>query len=294
MHSPISWPGWFTPAHIVAIVLVVGLVAFALMLLFLYINSVLRFVLFDAVLRGDARIIEGWKRWRAAGRRFFVWQFLLAILAWAVAVSCIGLPLLILFKNNHIGFWHIDATGIVVLVLTGIFWFLLAVVVAVIVVLAKDFVVPIMALEGVGWQEGWSRFFGIARGHASEYVIYFLMKIVLRIAAGIAHGIVVFLVIIILIIPTLVLVLSGVAVGAGAATVVKALLITIGIVGALLLFSFIIAFSALTGAPIAFFFPSYAIYFFAGRYEPLGRIVFPTPPPMPDLGAPPAPSPALG
>jgi hypothetical protein len=38
-----------------------------------------------------------------------------------------------------------------------------------------------------------------------------------------------------------------------------------------------VALMALIGAPVAFFFPSYAIYFFAGRYEALGRIVFPVP-----------------
>ena len=130
------------PAHIVGLLVTVALLIIALTLIFLYINSVLRFVLFDAVLRGDARIIEGWRKWRGTGRKFFAWQIIIAILGWAVSLSCIGIPLLVLFKNHHIGFWFMDATGIVVLVLAGLCWFLIAVVIAIVVVIAKDFVVP--------------------------------------------------------------------------------------------------------------------------------------------------------
>jgi hypothetical protein len=83
--------------------------------------------------------------------------------------------------------------------------------------------------------------------------------------------------IVILAIPTVFLVIAGVAVGAGATVVAKALLVTLGIVLGLLLGALVMALSAFIGAPVAFFFPAYAIYFFAGRYEPLGRIVFPAP-----------------
>ena len=64
------------------------------------------------------------------------------------------------------------------------------------------------------------------------------------------------------------------------------MLITMAIVRGLILLTVFVAFSAITGAPIAFFFPAYtAIYFFAGRYAALGRIVFLAPP------APPVPPP---
>ncbi len=293
-HPHLPWQvSWFTPAHIAAIVIVIGLFVIAFTLLFLYINSILRFVLFDAVVHGDIRIIDGWRKRRAEGRRFFVWQLLLALVGWSLALVCVGIPLLLLFTNHHVGFWFIDAMGIVVVILGALFWMLLTLALAVIVVLAKDFVVPIMALEGVGWQEGWHRLLAIARGHSSEYVLYFVMKIVLRIGAGIVHSILVFLMVLLLLVPVVIAIIGGVAVGIGAGTVVKALLITFALVAGFLLLAFLTLFSAFVGAPIAFFFPSYAIYFFAGRYEPLGRIVFPSPAPPPTFTPPPDAPPPL-
>jgi hypothetical protein len=278
MHWPPAWhPTWFAPTHIFQIVFAVILVAIVFTLIFVYINSVLRFVLFNAVLRGDARIIEGWRKWRDAGRKYFVWQLILAVLGWSVLISCVVVPVLSLFGDHHIGFWFVDEHAFVVLTLTFLVLMLCSLVLALVTVLAKDFVVPAMALEGLGWQDGWKRFLSIARGHASEYMLYFVMKIVLRIVAGIAHSIVVVMLVVILAIPTVALVIAGVAIGVGATLATKALLIAVGIALGLLLGALVMAFSAFVGAPIAFFFPAYSIYFFAGRYEPLGRIVFPAP-----------------
>lgn len=291
-HSPFPGaPAWFTPAHILELALAIAIFVIVFTLIFTYINSILRFILFDAVLYGDARIIAGWRKRRPQGRSYFVWQILLAIVSWILILVCVGLPLLLLFTSHHIGFWHIDAFAIVVLILAASVVFVLSMAVLILMVLAKDFVVPMMALEGIGWQEGWRRLRVLGRGRVGDYVIYLLLKLVLRIAAGIAHGIVVFLFAIILIVPAVIALIGGVAVAAGATLVIKALLITFGIVAGLLLVGVIVAFSAFVGAPIAVFFPSYAIYFFAGRYGPLGNIVFPPPPPPPVQAPPTIPEP---
>ncbi|WP_041856051.1 DUF7544 domain-containing protein [Candidatus Korobacter versatilis] len=288
-HAGTQMPGhlaWFTPTHILELALAVAIFVVVLTLIILYINSRLRFVLFDAVLQGDTRLGEGWRKWRDAGQRYFAWQILLTVISWMLLILCLGLPAALLYSGHHLGVWHIDALGIATLVVAGLFYLLLAVVLGIVMVLAKDFVVPIMALENVGWQDGWRKFFEIARGQASDYVVYFLMKIVLRIGAGIVQGIIGVFVMLILIVPAVLAVIAGVAIGVGATMVVKAMLITAGIIGLLIMVFLMIAVSALIGAPVSFFFPSYAIYFFAGRYERLGRIVFPPPPPPP---APPAP-----
>jgi hypothetical protein len=288
-HPPFPWHHeWFTMAHVGPIVIVFVLCMIALTLIFLYISSTLRFVLFDAVLHGDPRIGEGWRKWRATGRKYLVWQLLLALVGWGLLLSCFIVPLLLLFPH-HIGFWYIDAFAIVTLALGFFAMMVLGFAMTIAAILAKDFIVPMMALEGIGWQEGWRRFFAIARGHASEYVIYFLMKIVLRVAAGIAHGIVTFLVAMLFAVPAVVAVIAGVAIGTGATLAVKAALITMAIIGGLLAVALLVAISAFIGAPIAFFFPAYSIYYFAGRYEPLGRIIFPPPPPPPPVFTPEAP-----
>ena len=271
--------GWFTPAHILEIALVFVLFVIFVSLIFVYISSILRFVLFDAVLMGHARIREGWRKWREAGRRFFGWNLALLLIGWMCVVACIFLPAYLLFTSHHWGFWYIDGTAIGGLAL-GVFAMIVAgFAMTFATVLAKDFVVPIMALDDVGWQDGWRRFLVIARDHWSEYVLYLVMKILLRIGIGMVQGAIGFIVSMIVILPAAIFVGFGVAIGIGAATVVKALLITAGIVLFLIVMLLLVAITALIGAPVAFFFPAYAIYFFAGRYEALGRIVFPAPAP---------------
>jgi hypothetical protein len=289
-HVPFPWhTDWFTPTHVVHLAIGVAIFFCILTLLVIYINSTLRFVLFDAVLHGDPRILAGWRKWRAQGRKFFVWQVFLVLVGWGLLMLCLVVPLLTLYSNHHIGFWYIDLTAVTVLMLGGLALMVLGIAISIAAILTKDFVVPMMALEGIGWQEGWQRLFVIARGHVSEYVIYFLMKIVLRILASLAHAIVMFLIVLLLAVPGAIAVIAGVAIGTGAAMAVKAFLITVGIVLGLMFLAVLIALSALVGAPVAFFFPAYAIYFFAGRYEPLGRIVFSGPPQPPPAFTPAAP-----
>lgn len=272
--------GWFTPAHILGIAIGVVLFFVVIGLIFAYISSILRFVLLDAVLHGTVRIREGWRKWRAAGRQFFVWNLAMLLIGWMIVVGCLLMPLYLLYTGHHLGFWFIDATAIATLAAGFLALIVLSLLLAIAAVLAKDFVVPVMAFDGVGWQEGWRRFLAIARGHASEYVIYFLMKIVMRIVAGLVQGAIFLIVALIIALPVVIVVLVGVAAGAGATVAVKAMLITMGIVAGMIVIAVMVAVAALIGAPVAYFFVSYAVYFFAGRYEGLRRVVFPVAAPI--------------
>ncbi len=60
-------------ASLIAVLIVAGLV---LLVLFLYVNSVMRFVLFDSVVAKECRIRESWSRRQGPGRRYFFWQIL--------------------------------------------------------------------------------------------------------------------------------------------------------------------------------------------------------------------------
>src|SRR5208337_1153604 len=74
--------------------IVVGIfVLIVLAFVFLYINSVFRFILFDSVLRRQCSIGEGWRKWRRAGGRFFLWQIVFQISACLFLLVLVGLPL---------------------------------------------------------------------------------------------------------------------------------------------------------------------------------------------------------
>src|ERR1700675_5170493 len=105
------------PAHIsehiaqfIGLILV-GIFAFiVLALVFLYLNSVFRFILFDSVLSRQCSIGEGWRKWRHAGGRFFLWQIVFLVSAWLSLAFFVGLPLALAFAagwmtepRQHIG-----------------------------------------------------------------------------------------------------------------------------------------------------------------------------------------------
>ena len=143
---------------IIAIALFAFAVFLVCLLLFTYIASVLRFVLFDAVLTGRHRIREGWRMWRDRALPYFRLQVLTFFGLLAGLVVLVGVPCGVLYKNGVFASKHWTPEYVllaVVAVLLAVAW---VVAVALFVTLSKDFVLPMMALEGIDYDEGWRRF----------------------------------------------------------------------------------------------------------------------------------------
>lgn len=243
---------------------------FALALLFIYINSVFRLILFDAVLNHRWRLREGWSRWANRGASFFLWQLGYIVLFMAVLGVVIGLPILFALQAG----WFKQADQHVgALVLGGLVLLLLAFVTVVaglvIAVLARDFVVPIMALDDVGVVEGWRRALPLMSGARLSFAGYIGMKIVLAIAAGILFGILGTIAVLVIVVPLAIL---GAALAAAGffsglawtpATIAAVIALALVAVGLLI---YVVAFISV---PSAVFFQSYTLHFYAGRYPPL-------------------------
>jgi hypothetical protein len=152
-------------------------------------------------------------------------------------------------------------------------------------VLTKDFVVPQMALENLTALEGWSRLWAMMKAEKGGYAGYVGMKIVLALAAAILLGIVSIILILVLLIPVGGVGVFAVIGGRAAGLTWNPLTIAIAVVCGLILLLALILLSALVSVPAVVFFPSYSIYFFADRYEPL-RLAFFPPPSPPDLSSP--------
>ena len=257
---------------IMAAIFVVMVVGF----IFLYISSVFRFILFDSVLQRRCSIGEGWQRWRRAGGRFFLWQLVFQISAGLLFLFLIGVPVAIAaaagwIQNPQQALGRMIVGGILLLGL-----FILFVVAAVVVqVLARDFLVPIMALEGLDFADGWSRLLAIMRPEPGKYVVYLLLKLVLSIAAAILFGIIAIFPALAVIIPAVVLFLVGKAAGLGWNVTTISLAVILGTILLLILIYLI----ALVSVPATVFFPAYSIYFFAARYPNLDSLLHPAPPP---------------
>ena len=282
---PSGWPP-FNPSHIsehiaqfLALIVMGILVAIVLAFVFLYINSVFRFILFDSVLRRQCSIGEGWQKWRRAGGRFFLWQIVFQIAVWLFLLVLIGLPLALAVASG----WttdlreHVGRFIVGVILLVGIFavFVLVAVVVQ---VLAKDFLVPIMALEGLDFADAWRRLLAMIEREKGRYAVYLLLKLVLSIAAAILFSIIAIIPALFVVVPSVVAVLAGKAAGMGWNVTTISLAIIFGTLLLLLLLYLI----ALVCVPATVFFPAYAMHFLAARYPHLDALLNPVPiPPAP-------------
>jgi len=272
-------------ATLIAVLVVIGI---TLSVIFIYVGSVMRFILFDSVVAKECHIRQGWARWRQHGLRLFVWQICLLLAFFGSIFSFIGIPLacvLVLHWLPHPG------GHLLPLVLGGTLLFLIFLVIvlvlAVVNVMTKDFVVPQMALEDVSAMEGWRRLWLLLKREKLGYVGYIGMKVVLALGANIVLGFVSLIALLAILLPMggfgVVALLAGKAAGFTWSLYTITLAVIVACI-AVAVFVFVIS---LICVPAIVFFPAYSIYFFAPRYPPLASLLWPQPLVSPANGAPP-------
>ncbi len=280
-----------------------ALLLFLLIFLWIYVASVYRFVLFDSVLYNRCELKGSWRRWEPSGRSFFYWCLALFCGSVVGIAILIGVPLIIAWRA---GLYHHSREHLPLLILCGVAIVFLviafSVLVAIAALFAKDFCIPIMAMENVGVLAAWRRLLPMLAEEKTPFVGYVLMKIVLAIGCAVIFGIITLVVFIVLFIPFGTV--GVIAFFLGKAIGLTFNIATIGIlaaIGCVFLVGLVYVVS-LINTPAMVFFQSYILHFFGSRYPALGQVVFPPPesPPPPaiqissPLGEPPLPGPALG
>jgi hypothetical protein len=285
---PFPHPNLLLYASLIA--LLIGLVA-VLWIVFLYVSSVMRFILFDSVIAKRCDIRLGWTRRHEAGLRYFVWQ-LLFILAMLVGLTVlVGIPAGFALAAGWLKDPH---RHLVPLILGGMLLFLVVmgfILFSLVVhVLTKDFVVPEMALENVSAFEGWRRLLPMLQSEKGSYAGYIGMKIVMAVAASVAVGIVAITVFLILLIPVGGFGVVAVILGKTAGLTWNLYTITLAVVAGCVVLAVLLYVMSLISVPVIVFFPAYSIYFFASRYPALDALLRPPAPAAPQV--PPLPPPA--
>jgi hypothetical protein len=274
--------------------IVVGIFTFmVLAFVFLFISSVFRFILFDSVLRRECSIGEGWRKWRRAGGRFFLWQIVFQIAVWLFLLVLVGVPVALAVAAG----WATDVRQHVGRLIVGVILLVGAIVVfalaaAVIQALAKDFLVPLMALEDLDFADAWHRLLALMRPEKGRFAVYLLLKLVLSIAAAILFSIIAIIPALFVAIPGIVAVVAGKTAGLGWNVTTISLAIIFGSLLLLLLIYLV----ALVCVPATVFFPAYAMHFFASRYPNLDALLNPAPPaapPAPEMPPVPEPPPSF-
>jgi hypothetical protein len=139
------------------------------------------------------------------------------------------------------------------------------IVAAVIYVLGKDFVAPIMAVDRQGWRDAWRQTIALMRAEPGAFAVYVLVKILMAIVLGIVVAIAAISVIV-----PLVLVGVAIVVSIGGFDVLQhpGMLVLVIAAGGVVLLLFAIVMACLC-VPLVVLFPAYGLYFFAARYPPL-------------------------
>ena len=285
------------PTLLVGLISTIVITGLILFVLFVYISSIMRFILFDSILKKECRIREGWGRRQGIAFPYFLWQIGFSLATGVVAVLLFGLPILFAYTAGWFTHARQHIPGLVLggVILLCVF-VVFCIVVAVVHVLTKDFVVPQMALEGIGPIEAWRRLLPLLKTEQGSYAGYIGMKIVLAIGAGILVTIATVLLVFMLAIPVIGVVVAAVVAGKGAGLTWNVFTITAAVVAGCIVFAVFMYLVAMISVPVIVFFPAFSIYFFAPRYRALSVALYPPPasavtnPLPPDL--PPAPVPA--
>jgi len=266
------------PELLAGLIVALVVVVIGLLVLFTYVSSVMRFVLFDSIVARECHIRRGWARRKDLGFRLFLWQLLFMLATLAALSIAVGIPVACAWALG----WLTHARDHVVgLVLGGIvlFFVLLAllVFVGVVSVMTKDFVVPQMALEDVAVMEGWRRLWLWIKQEKGGYAAYIGMKIGLSIGATMALAIATLVALVVWLI-----IFGGVGVaavfgGKAAGWTWTPYTIALAVVLGCIALAILIVAAALISVPLIVFFPAYSIYFLAPRYSPLASLLWPEP-----------------
>jgi hypothetical protein len=265
------------------IFLIVIAVIIVFALIFLYLFCRFRFILFDTVVTGQAGVGRGWRKYESQANRYFGFWLAFRLLNWATMFLIVGMPLWHAYKsgvfsgdNSLPEFFAILASIALAAIAAGI-------VLAIVSTLAKDFVMPVVALDDLSIGDAWSAVWRVVASEPRAWAAYMGMKLLCALGSGIALSIAFVIAMlpaaIVIGIPVGVLVAIGIlafkTIGAVAGIIIC------GIAGLLAAAGFLCLLLMLT-APVSVFFTSYALYFFGGRYPKLAALLWPQPvPPAP-------------
>lgn len=258
--------------ELLAWVVVAVLAAILFVLVMLYVSSVFRFILFDAVLHNRCELKEGWHRWQRQGSSYFLWQIGFGMVSLAGLALVVGGPIFFAWRA---GIFRNPDQHFALLILGGVLIFCVFVaaliLVAIALLFAKDFVVPVMALEDKGVLDGWRQVFSLLGQEKGAYTIYVLMKIVLAIGSALLFGIIDFFVVLAFFIPVGALGVAAYFLAKGSGLGWTPVTISVVVVAAAAALSLLFLIISVVSVPAMVFFQSYALLFFGSRYAALGQ-----------------------
>lgn len=268
-------------SHYWPLIAVMAALVVAISLVFAYLSCRFRFILMDTVLQKDPQIGRGWSLYRAQAHRYLAFIVSFLFIFWALLALTVGLPL---WRAYKAGILHSDNLlpeifGVLGLIILGSS--IVALLAGIVLSLANDFGVPVLALDNLTLGGALSVLKQIIAADFWAFAGYLGMKLVLTIAAGIVIAIPFIAVFVILMLPAILLVVLVVAMVKAMGAMGIAVGIFLGAIGGVAFVVLLSGSGLLALAPLSVFFTSYSLYFFGGRYPKLGALLSPEPAPIP-------------
>jgi len=189
------------------LIVLIVFVVMAFAVLFTWLSSRFDFVFLDNIVKNNASIKIPFRANRKIGNSLFLFN-LAMIAVFFISLGVLFLPfILILWKTNFSGqdpaaaLMQIFSVSAPLLVL----FFILIVIFGFVVLVANDFIVPVMYRDKIGFTKAYAQVRPIIMESKFEVLIYCLIKSALGLGIGIASMIIAFLAILALILPVLIL-----------------------------------------------------------------------------------------
>jgi len=141
------------------------------------------FMFLDNVAQDRARVLEPWRRYRAAGNSLFLWRVGFGAVAALLLLPVAASALFLIARCARGGAAPAALLGIAAL---GLLALAMAVVTGYGSLLTNSFVVPLMYRHGLGVLGAWRRFLPILRSHFPHFILFGLFLLLLCIGIGIA------------------------------------------------------------------------------------------------------------
>ena len=261
--------------HVILIVIAVIVV---LALIFLYLFCRFRFILFDTVVTGQPAIGRGWLKYESQANRYFGFWLVFRLVKWGALAVIVGLPLWHAYKNGLFNGDNSLPMFFAVIASLALGALIVSIAFAIVSTLAKDFLMPVLALDDLSVGDAWSAVWRVAASEPGAWAAYMGMKLLCAIGSWIGLSIAFVIALlpasILIGIPAGFLVAIGIlafkSIGAVAGIIICGIALLVAAAG------FVCLLLILT-APVSVFFTAYALYFFGGRYPKLAALLWPQP-----------------
>jgi hypothetical protein len=160
-------------AIVLTTIAIVGVMA--ILLLFVYVNCVFQFIFIQCIAENRILIGEYWHRFKRQGTSYLLWILSFSVIAVGALAIIFGVPIALLYPSITAGTLPLSIQIILIVLGIGLFMFTIFVM-AIIGVITRDLVIPIMVGKEESVVGAWKLLIPSLRKDLAQVLLYFLIK----------------------------------------------------------------------------------------------------------------------